>query len=98
MLIFSEKYKNDDRIFLCRFGMRPCLVVSSNALVKELLEKHCQDDKTYNGLKDFFFGLFGNNLMFAPDEQSQIMRKALIPLMQPDRFQTILEGIQALDF
>jgi len=90
---FLKKYKNDDRIFLCRFGMRPCLVVSSNALVKELLEKHCQDDKTYNGLKDFFFGLFGNNLMFAPDEQSQIMRKALIPLMQPDRFQTILEDL-----
>ena len=90
---FPEKYMNEDRVFVCRFAMRPCLIVFSNALVKELLEEHCQEDQTYNGLKDFFFGLFGHNLMFADDDESQKMRKVLIPLMHPNKFQSILEDL-----
>ena len=31
--------------------------------------------------------------MFASDAQSQAMRKVLMPLMQPNKFQTILEDL-----
>ena len=33
--LFSEKYMNEDRVFICRFAMRPCLIVSSNILGRD---------------------------------------------------------------
>lgn len=78
----SGKNNNPIRCFVCRLAMRPCFVISSNALVKELLNLKCDGD-TYNGLKDFFFGLFGTNIMFAEPDDSKEMRKVLVSLIQP---------------
>ena len=66
---FFKKYLNEDRVFVCRFAMKPCFVLASNSLVKEILNTN--SDETYNGLYDFFFGLFGDNILFADDLQSK---------------------------
>ena len=58
---------DDERVFACRLLTRPCLVLGSNALVKTFLEECVGGGKTYNGLKDFFFGLFGNSILFSTD-------------------------------
>ena len=57
----------DERVFVCRLLTRPCLVIGSNALVRTFLEECVGGGKTYNGLKDFFFGLFGNSILFSTD-------------------------------
>ena len=82
---FAEKHMNEDRVFVCRFAMRPTYVIASNALVKELLE--IDQDQTYNGLQDFFFGLFGPNILFANMSELKAMREILLPLMQPSAIQ-----------
>lgn len=85
---------NEDRVFICRFAMRPTYVLASNALVKELLE--IEQDQTYNGLQDFFFGLFGQNILFANSSELKQMREILLPLMQPSAIQnysTILDNL-----
>ena len=66
---FFKKYLNEDRVFVCRFAMKPCVVLASNSLVKEIL--NTSSEETYNGLYDFFFGLFGDNILFADDLQSK---------------------------
>ena len=66
---FFKKHLNEERVFVCRFAMKPCFVLASNSLVKELLNSSKGD--TYNGLYDFFFGLFGDNILFADDLQSK---------------------------
>lgn len=88
---FFKKYLNEDRVFVCRFAMKPCFVLASHPLVKELLDK--TDEETYNGLQDFFFGLFGNNIMFADGAQSIQLRRILMPLMDFDRYQSDLEEL-----
>ena len=62
---FFKKHLNEDRVFVCRFAMKPCVVLASNSLVKEIL--NTSSEETYNGLYDFFFGLFGDNILFADD-------------------------------
>ena len=92
--IFTEKHMNEDRVFVCRFAMRPTYVIASNTLVKELL--NIEKDETYNGLQDFFFGLFGQNILFANSTQLKEMRQILLPLMQPaaiQNYNTILEKL-----
>lgn len=88
---------NEDRVFVCRFAMRPTYVIASNALVKELLDTNQDDDDlTYNGLQDFFFGLFGPNILFANMSELKTMREILLPLMQPSAIQnypSILEEL-----
>ena len=79
---FLKKNLNDERVFVCRFAMRPTFVLTSNNLVKELLSK--SGEETYNGLHDFFFGLFGSNILFAEDLESKTLREILIPMMQTD--------------
>ena len=64
---FFKKHLNEERVFVCRFAMKPCFVLASNSLVKELLNK--SSENTYNGLYDFFYGLFGDNILFADDLQ-----------------------------
>ena len=85
---------NEDRAFVCRFAMKPCFVLASNHLVKELLDNHSQD--TYNGLQDFFFGLFGPNILFAEGLTSSQLRQVLIPLMQTENVQNYQEILSQL--
>ena len=72
---FFKKHLNEERVFVCRFAMKPCFVLASNSLVKELLNSSKGD--TYNGLYDFFFGLFGDNILFADDLQSKHVSRNL---------------------
>ncbi len=58
--------------------MKPCVVVCDNALGRELLEDRAE--QTYNMLKDFFFGLFGNCLTFETYDVSLRYRHLLLPL------------------
>jgi len=91
---FFKKHLNEERVFVCRFAMKPCFVLASNSLVKELLNSSKGD--TYNGLYDFFFGLFGDNILFADDLQSKHIREILIPMMQTDtikNYKPILEDL-----
>lgn len=82
-----QRHLNKERVFVCRFAMKPCFIISSNALVKELLNKN--GDETYNGLQDFFMGLFGNNIMFC--DNSQQLREILLPLMQTETIKNYQE-------
>ena len=54
---------NPHRTFVMRLLMKPTVVVGKNSLVKTLLTE--KNDCTYNMLKDFFHGLFGDAIMFA---------------------------------
>jgi cytochrome P450 len=74
---------DEDRVFVCRFAMRPCYVLASNSLVKQLLNDKSSHE-SYNGLKDFFFGLFGQNVMFSEAAEAEKMRQIMIPLMTPE--------------
>ncbi len=73
----------EDRIFVCRFGLRPCYIIASNALMKEMLNERTSGSETYNGLKDFFFGLFGHSIMFAEAQEASNFRQFLVPLLKP---------------
>lgn len=74
---------DEDRVFMCRFGLRPCYIVASNKLVKQMLLDNTGTE-SYNGLKDFFFGLFGHSIMFAEGEEASKYRQYLLPLLKPD--------------
>ena len=64
--------------------MRPCYILASNSLVKEMLTKRTGGSETYNGLKDFFFGLFGHSIMFADSDEAKAYREFLVPMVNPD--------------
>ena len=38
-ILKTGKHLNEGRVFVCRFAMKPCFVIASNHLVKELLEE-----------------------------------------------------------
>jgi len=68
--------------------MRPCFVIAGNKAVKEFLDKRTADGSTYNGLSDFFFGLFGHSILFSVEpEEAYHFRSVLLPLFSPQAFQ-----------
>ena len=80
--------ENGLRTFVCRLAMRPCFVIAGNKVVKEFLNKRTADGSTYNGLSDFFFGLFGHSILFSVEpEEAYHFRSVLLPLFSPQGFQ-----------
>jgi cytochrome P450 len=73
---------NEHRVFLTRMLMKPCFVVCKNKLVGELLED--RNENFYNLLKDFFFGLFGDAMVFAPHDLAVEYRRLLLPLFSDE--------------
>ncbi len=74
----------DPRVFVCRLALKPCFVLASNELVFDYLNKS-DDSKFYNGLKDFFFGLFGQSVLFAEADEAKRLRAMLLPFFtDPD--------------
>ena len=74
--------ENPGRVFVSRLAMRNCFVLCSNSLVKEFLTEHNED--YYNGLKDFFFGLFGESILFADHVEATELRRSIMPLFSKD--------------
>jgi len=64
-----------------RFALRPCLIISSNKLVRQFLNE--KSDHTYNGLRDFVYSLFGQNILFSDPEEAKIYREIILRLMKP---------------
>lgn len=85
---FVNKYIDEDenpsRIFVARVAMRPTLVLASNQFIRSYLAQ--DSDDFYNGLKDFFFGLFGSSIMFAEAQEAQAFRRILVPLFSDQAF------------
>ena len=77
---------NPDRIFVSRVAMRPCIILASNKLVKTFLNE-CNED-FYNGLKDFFFGLFGQSVLFTNAADTRELKRLLMPLFNQDAITT----------
>ena len=85
---FVEQNADEKRVFVCRLLMRPCFVLGCNSLVKTFLNQ--SSEKTYNGMKDYFFGLFGHSILFSSElEEVRDLRNILVPLFDP---QTLLQG------
>lgn len=76
--------------FVARLALKPTLVLTSNRMVRAFLEE-TDPDHFYNGLKDFFFGLFGPrdgekgaddegilDFHFVQFAQSEIRREAIL--------------------
>jgi hypothetical protein len=53
-----------------RFALRPCLIISSNKLVHQFLNE--KSDQSYNGLRDFVYSLFGQNILFSDPEDRAV--------------------------
>jgi hypothetical protein len=64
-----------------RFALRPCLIISSNKLVRQFLNE--KSDHTYNGLRDFVYSLFGQNILFSDPEEAKVYREIILRLMKP---------------
>ncbi len=81
---FSRHFKAEDeeRALLVRLALRPCLILGSATLVGQFLRR--EDDDFYNGLKDFFFGLFGHSILFADGADAVRLREALSPLFNEE--------------
>ncbi len=78
---FLRKHLDDDdgeRVVLTRLAARPCLVLGSSEAAAHFLRR--DDDDFYNGLKDFFFGLFGHSILFAEAAEVRVLRAALAPM------------------
>ena len=95
---FVQKHLGDDedaeRVFLARVAMRPCFVLASNKLVKEFLEGG--GDGYYNGLKDFFHGLFGHSIVFASGGEAEEFRRLILPLFGPSEVAAYEETVADL--
>ncbi len=87
------KHDDPDRVILTRLAVRPCLVLGSSELVGQFLRR--EDDDFYNGLKDFFFGLFGHSILFAEGDEAVRLRKTLLPLFDGDSVQSYGQVIEA---
>jgi len=83
---FVRKHTKDpERVFVTRFAMKPCFVLASNELIREFLSDPSTADDFYNGLQDYFLGLFGRSIMFGSGyEEASHYRKILSPLFSPE--------------
>lgn len=72
---------NQERVFVTRLAMRPCVVLASGTLLKTFLEGDGVQDDYYNGLKDFFFGLFGPSVLFSDPGETRRLQALLLPLL-----------------
>ena len=59
----SKMTENKSRVFVTTLALKPTIVLASNDLVYEFNHNHIQDYS--NGLRDFFYGLFGKSILFA---------------------------------
>ncbi|XP_022243441.1 beta-amyrin 11-oxidase-like [Limulus polyphemus] len=93
---FAKKYSSqyNSSIFLSRLLLKPTVVVTDNATVRELLA-----DKEGNfemGYKEFFYEIYGDVLLFLSGEESKPVRAVLESLMTRDHgntYTTFLEKI-----
>ncbi len=82
----SKHLREDDpdRAFTARLALRPYIVLASNRLVGEFLRRPRDQDHFRNGLKDFFFGLFGHSILFAEGAEAAELRQLILPLFDAD--------------
>ena len=80
--------------FVVRLALKPTLVLTSNAAVKSFLED-TDPAHFYNGMKDFFFGLFGHSILFADAAEASQLRTILLPLFDSEAVARCPQGLRS---
>ncbi len=83
-----------DRVLMTRLATRPTLILGSAEMVDKFLRRP-NDEDFYNGLKDFFFGLFGPSILFCEGAEAAAFRSALLPLFDREAVQSYGKVIDA---